>query len=431
MTARTGAAITSAAAVTVAAVAAIVVAADGSGGSKPATPGGAERSLSGPREKRPTRAPLGIVSRTLARLDPRSLKPRGLRLHLGEYHDTWSFSPDGSRLALGMGSPSRICGAGVCIVDLASMRIIKDVEAPIAAEAVAWLRPRRVVAVLQSGEIIAADPVTGKTLRRQRLSVAPFGPPSAGAPRERLLVLLGDDPLKLVSIDAQGRPRVARLGRVRLGDASPLPPERAGLTVDPRRGHALVFAAGAPAVEVDLRTMRVRYHRLRTQPVAHAPAEELRARLRYALWLGRGLVAVFGEDVVLDRGAGVRGVKEFPAGVQLIDTETWTVRTLHRRASRARRAAGRLLVYTRSPSAQRPAGVGLRVYTSGGRRLLTHLFGNKALDVQVAGGYAYALSSRAVRIVRVRSGSVVRESGPPPSREIRILSTRLSSGYRP
>jgi len=377
----------------------------------------------------PARAPVGIVSRTLARLDPLSLKPLAPRLRLGEYHDTWSFSPDRSRLALGMGGVGRICGAGICIVDLASMRIIEHVEAPIAAEAVGWVSRRRVVAVLQSGQVVVADPVTGKTRRRRHLRVATFGPPSAATP-DGFAVLLGGDPLRLVVVDAQGRLRAARLGRIRLRDEPPLPAERAGLAVDPARRRALVFAAGAPAAEVDLRTMRVRYHRLRTPPTARVPARGIRARVRCALWLGRGLVAVFGEDLVSDRGAAARGVKEFPAGVRVIDTERWTTRTVQRRAKRARLGAGRLLVYTRSPSALQPAGVGLRVYTRGGRRLFAHRFGNKTLDVQVAGGYAYALSSRALRIVRVRSGRVLRESGRPPSGETRILSSRLGSGYR-
>jgi len=123
----------------------VVVAADGSGESKPGTSGGAKRSLSARGQERPlpARAPVGIVSRTLARLDPLSLKPLAPRLRLGEYHDTWSFSPDRSRLALGMGGVGRICGAGICIVDLASMRIIEHVEAPIAAEAVGWVSRRR------------------------------------------------------------------------------------------------------------------------------------------------------------------------------------------------------------------------------------------------------------------------------------------------
>jgi hypothetical protein len=59
--------------------------------------------------------------------------------------------------------------------------------------------------------------------------------------------------------------------------------------------------------------------------------------------------------------------------------------------------------------------------------LVAHLFGNDALDVQAAGGYAYAQDSRAVRVVRVRSGTLVRK-GPLARGEFQILGDRLGSG---
>jgi hypothetical protein len=327
-----------------------------------------------------------------------------------------------------MGSPSaEPCGAGVCIVDVDSMKVTRDVEMPIAAEAVAWPQPRRVIAVLQSGQVVVADPLTGKTLRRERLGVPANGPPSAAGPGGGLVVLLGDDPLQLVSIDSRGQVNVARLDRVGLGDNPRLPPERAGLAVDPSHERALVFAAAAPAAEVDLRSMQVRYHDLSVAPGVPASAGRSVARLRYAEWVGRGRVAVFGEDVVSGGGARTR---EVPAGVHSVDTETWATRTLQPRANRARLAASRLLAYTTRPSAVRPAGVGLRIYTRAGRQS-AHLFGDETMDVQSDGGTAYALTPAALRIVRVRSGRAVRNTGASPSPKPRILSSRLGSGYRP
>jgi hypothetical protein len=56
--------------------------------------------------------PLGVVTeydatwnpRTfLTGLDPASLRPRGPRVRVPEYHSTWSFSPDGREVAVGTG----------------------------------------------------------------------------------------------------------------------------------------------------------------------------------------------------------------------------------------------------------------------------------------------------------------------------------------
>lgn len=410
---------------------------DGSHQGRQATQDEASRGAAvkeAPVERSPTRPPLGVVSRldgsstVLARLDPRSLEPLAGRLQLGEYRDTWSFSPDRSHVALGMGGVGRICGAGICIVDVKRMQVENSVRAPIAAEAVAWLSPRRVVAVLQSGTVIVTDPVTGKILRRRRLGVGQQLSPPIARMNNRLVFLASSatGPLHLAVADSEGRLRATPLRRIRLAATSL--PERAGLAVDPRRRRALVFAAGAPVAEVSLRTMQVRYHRV-AMPAADAPAGKTRSSLRTALWLGGGLVAVVGEDVVTDPEGSARSVQRFPAGAQLIDTRRWTARALLRRASHARFAAGRLLVYARGPSARRSAGVGLNIYTRDGRGLLRHLFDDQALEIQIDGDEAYARSRRALRIVRVRSGQVLGEFAlPPPTNEVQFLSSPLGSG---
>jgi hypothetical protein len=161
-----------------------------------------------------------------------------------------------------------------------------------------------------------------------------------------------------------------------------------------------------------------------------APPGGIRTSEREALWLGRGLVAVFGDDLLADRGGSPRGT--FPSGITLIDTDSWTARVLERRASRARVAAGMLLVYTSEMSTTR-RGVGLRVYSRDGRRLVSHLLGTQALNVEAAGRYAYAYrsdgGSRALHIVRARSGRLIRTVTPPPrGYDIELLSSPLGSG---
>jgi hypothetical protein len=363
----------------------------------------------------------------LTRVDPISLEPRSRAVRLGEYHDAWSFSPDGSQLALGMGGPGRdVCGAGICIVDLASMKVRTDVEAPIAAEAVAWLTPRRVVGILQSGEAVVADPATGRTLHRLRIADGPQLSPPVSLWRNRLVALVQSaaGAVQLVVVDDAGRVRTAELAEIRLGAEPHLPPDRAGLAVDPGRDRALVFAAGAPAAEVDLATMQVDYHPLAGLPDSAAPSDGARSSVRHAVWLGNDRVAVFGEDAA----GNPSSVRRLPAGVRVVDTHAWAARTVHPRASRARLVGGRLLVYTQLPSAQRPAGVGLRVYGLDGKRLVRHHFDDEALDVQVAGAFAYARSRRELHVVRVRSGERVRELRARTGSGIELLGTRFGAG---
>ena len=415
------------AAVALAAVALAAVAA-GCDGDEPGD-SGAPPSTGGPP---PATAPaplLGVVSPpdgsapVLTRLDPRSLEPRGPSLELGEYHDAWSFSPDGSQVALGMGGPGReTCGAGICIVDAESMKVRADVEAPVAAEAVAWLTPRRVAAVLQSGELVVADAHSGRTLKRASLTAGPVLSPPVALWRGRLVALVAgaDGAAQIVTADAQGTVRSAKLSGIGLRAGPELPPPRPALSVDPRRPRALVVGAGAPAAEVDLRSMRVRRHPL-PAPASGAAPDGPRSSTRHAVWLGRDLVAVAGEDVVGASG----GERRLPAGVQLVDTHTWRARLLEPRASRARLADGRLVVHTQPPSAE---GVGLRLYTGDGARLEHHLLGGAALDVQVAGPFAYALAGDSVHVVDITSAEVVRRPDAGRAEGLELLGSRLGTG---
>jgi hypothetical protein len=162
---------------------------------------------------------------------------------------------------------------------------------------------------------------------------------------------------------------------------------------------------------VDVRTMDVRYHRVARPGTGSTEA----------LWLGRGLLGA-----VSERG-----------GMQVIDTGTWSAHTVSRRATRARRAAGRLLLWSDGRLGGRRAGVGLRVHTRDGRRLVRHLFGERELAVEVAGPNAFvfrptASHSRAVQVVRVSTGELVRSVAPPPrGYEAQILSAPLGSGGLP
>jgi hypothetical protein len=347
-----------------------------------------------------------------------------------EYHDAWSVSPDGSQLALGISSgrslisPSRRLGGriGILIVDLETMKTVGEVETGIAAEALAWLAPRLLVAALQRGGTVLVDPLTGRTLHRWR----GLSEPHVSAHTRDSLVMVFPDTLaattegtaaaRLAVVDAQGRLRSVALKRIQISVSYA---HDAGIAVDPVRARAYVFVADALVADVDLRTMRVSYHRL--EPLFLRPGElagpeaqprnAVRERQRHAIWLGDGRALIFGRDLVAADGEEIAAIA---AGATLVDTVRWNACVLDAKASGAAFVAERLLVYgPGSPVSRDAPGAGLRAYTVEGR-VAFHLFdGQPVWDVEVGGDRAYVRTSRAVRVVDVSSGKVVSEIVPP------------------
>jgi hypothetical protein len=404
---------------------------------------GAERApvescaqMPGPTSATPTAAPsepfLGMLMRLdtsvfVARLDPLSLKPVSSQVALGEYHDTWSLSPDRSQVAFGISAPGRLARIGIVVVDLKAMRVVRKVETGIAAEAIGWLAPRLLVAGLQRDGAVLVDPRTGAILRRwPGLS----DPQASARARDGVVMLLpgqlppgaeGSAAARLAFIDTQGRLRSVALERIRLAFRNGVQWDRAGLAIDRTRARAYVFAADAPVAEVDLRTMRVSYHRL--EPLFLKPGElkgseigpddELSWRYRDALWLGDGRVLVVGHEVVRPAGGG--DVEAVAAGAMLVNTAAWSSCVLDAKAAGAALVAGRVLVYGRRDL----ASLGLRAYTVHGRKAFHLLDDEHVSGVQVAGHHAYvhrviAVSPRggtrsAVYVVDARSGRVLNE----------------------
>lgn len=363
----------------------------------------------------------------LARLDPLSLRPVSPEVHVGEYHHAWAISPDGSHVALARGGQ----GLGIQIVDIEAMQLDREIQTGIAAEALGWLAPSLLVAGLQRGGTVLVDPLTGRILRRWPRFSFPdaFARVQSGfvmlLPRFRKagpglpLTRVAGSP-RLVFVDTRGSLRSITLERIRLGvrfRSSRYYVDRAALAVDPERERAYVFAANAPVARVDLRTMRISYHRVdalylrpgELQGTEPEPKSEVLGRERNALWLPNGRVLVSGGDFVTARNG--RKVRFFPAGVTLIDTRSWRSRTFDRSAAGAAFATGRLLVY--EPARYAGTGRGLRAYSLGGREPLDLLKRARVLDVQVASDWAYVRTLTAVYVVDVPMERVVRRIVPP------------------
>lgn len=353
----------------------------------------------------------GVV---LERVDPLSLERLSPYVPVGEYHDAWSLSPDGSHLALGVSSGQSLLlpssplrgRIGIYIVDLQAMELVREVQTGIAAGALGWLAPSRLVAALLRGGTVLVDPLEGTILRRWHGFSSPDA--SARTPNGLVMVFGGSASTprgtvipRLAVADARGRFRRVVLERIHLAvHPRVYYADRPGLAVDSSRDRAFVFAAGAPAATVDLRTMRVSYHRLASEPSV-SPTKRVLARDRRALWLGDGRVLVFGYDS-LSR-ASHDSFASVPAGARLIDTATWKTRLLDPMADSAVSTAGMILAY-RSRGQERD---GLRMYTVDGRRVATLLDGEHVNDVVVAGGWAYVRTQNALYLLDVVSKRIV------------------------
>ena len=367
----------------------------------------------------------------VARLYPRSLEPLpGQRAPLGRSGGPWALSPDGSLVAF--------AGVNVVrIVDLDHMRVVGDIRLRGDFGAVAWPEPRRILLATgfnwETGvTAVAVDPVARRVASRRSLggSLQSFARTDDG-----LILLLGPrsgiGPARLVSFRAGEQIRVVRLERVAAGfeqdeleggflvDRYRTP----GLAVDSAGDRAFVVAPNDVVAEIDLQSLAVGYHRLEEttsllgrlrnwiEPAAKAKGAS-DGSMRGAVWLGEGLLAVSGWDDHAsfdDDGNQMQTSK--PAGVTLVDTRTWSRRTLRSDASAASVAGGLLLVYGSVWNAEAGdfVGTGLNVFDPSGKRRF-ELFGSRPVgNVQVVGQLAYVSfdDSCLGRVVDLRSGRVL------------------------
>ena len=399
--------------VTAALVALVAVGAACAGGDRSRVPARDTRDRLPTREARDRQTVLGVTWRggaaRIARLDPVSLEPVAAA-GLAAGRDpvaVWAFSPDRSRVALGdMASPT------IRLVDvrrLAEVRILRLPAGVGAASELSWPLGDRIVALVPAptARVFVFDARAGRITARGEVG----GSVVAAARWKRGLVLLASrrapdnaiGPAALVLADASGRVRSVDLPGVRAGfgatarkgsDETVVRQLVPGLAVDPSGERALILPPGNAAVEVDLETRAARWHAL-TEPVsllarlrawldppAHAKAPVL-GPARDARWIGDGLVAVAGSDLRPAREAGAEPV-ERPAGLRIVDTRRWTVRTLDAHATAFTFAPGAeaLVAHGGAPG-------GVRVYGVDGNDRFRLFAGRRAFVIGAAGRYAY------------------------------------------
>ena len=332
-------------------------------------------------------------------VDPRTLRPRrGRSAPVAGHVFGWSFSPDRRRLAAGSDATAELR-----LYDLRRLRVLGDIALVKPSVrglvfASTWSSSSRVLAVVVSpgccglGDTIvsAVDANARRVLWRRDL----HGSLQAGAAYRGgfALVLgprwaIGSSRLLLVAPD--GQLRSLALGQIRSGWQRSGTGARfvshqwnPGLALDPASARAFVLQAGAPVAEVDLQRLTVRYHDL-AEPISllgrlhdwlepKAEAKAMQGPERRVVWLGNGRLAVTGVDYQASVDShGREQETDTPAGLKLIDTRTWSVRTLDTTTSSITYAGGILFAFGTSWDSRTSTmtGSGLTAYDSGGQEL--------------------------------------------------------------
>jgi WD40 repeat protein len=301
---------------------------------------------------------------------------------------SWSFSPDRHRVALSD------CHGTVRFVAVPSLKSLGRIGASSGvwdAASLAWVTPTRVLAVNRANGSIATLLVVDTTTKRVVRRVDLGGVLLARAiVQDRVVLLLAPfdsfGPARVAVADASGTLASATIEGITAGthfgnepDSGPVGEVRTpGFAVDPG-GTAYVVGADLRVAAVDLSTMRVSYH-----GPTRAPAKALNGSTRIAAWLGRGKIAVSGVDYASSGTGSDLKVSTTPFGLQLLDTATWTYRTLDTAAAGLLADGGR--VFGTAPSRS-------SAFNAAG----THLYDIPAPSgtwVTPALGYAYVCSER-------------------------------------
>jgi hypothetical protein len=372
---------------------------------------------------------LGITYRrevaSLVRLNARSLQPRvGSRLVLGGGVTGWGFSPDHARLVIGREARKLAVLRFIEPRSLASAgRLVLGRGWP---QKLAWVTPSRLL-VLQvndgSAEVVTVDAQARTILSRRTL---PGDVVTAERAPGRLVLLLAPrgrvGPATLAVADAEGNLGTVALdrtsagfeGSVDGGPGTPIPRQRIpGLAVDPQGQRAIVVGAGEPVAEVALGSLALTYHTTARpglltrvwnwlEPAAIAKGAD--GPVRNARWLGNGLVAVAGADEQVRDDSDRRLISWAPSGLQLLDTATWSLRTIAPRADSFARVPSGLLATGSSSDAETgiERSIGLAGFGADGSLRFRAFKGQSVYVELVYGGRAF---------VRAQTGNLVLNSG--------------------
>lgn len=277
----------------------------------------------------------------------------------------------------------------------------------VAATAWAGGRVLALIRAYQPGEltVYAIDPSTRRVVGRRELAGTVLG----GARLHGSLVLLlgprrGLGTTRLVTVDGRLRIRAVALHGIS-GGYAPGVQSKPGLALDARGRRVFVVDDADRVAVVGLVGMTVAYRGFDRE--TQARAKTLEGPIRSAEWLGGGLLAVSGW-----RYAGIdpltrRFVQE-PAGLTVVDTRSWSARTIDAQAGSFAVAARTLVVTPDAGSVRAYDQSGAMLFEAfPGKRVegLSHVAGR--LFVRPSGASATTiLDGRSGRVLGVRPGAL-------------------------
>lgn len=356
----------------------------------------------------------------LAKLDPRTLAPQARPLALDALGGVTEVSPDGSTLALAAGEAPTIE-----FLDLSEMRSLGtvDLRTPGYVSRLSWSSGMLFAAVGQSAVALVHPKAQQLVETRQvdgsfvgDIHAIPAGLLALVAPSQ------GIGQLKAFVFGGKGTSSVPLHGIVGGSETDPGDDEAdfrvfeniPGLAIDPSGERALVVPAGGEVAEVSLDNLRVTNHSL-SQPVSllerfrdwlepAAQAKVIEGPIRQAVWMTSGLVAVTGTDYTVSDENEVIGE---PAGLSLIDTSDWSVRTINERVD-GMLLAGQRLVAFEPWCAGDGDSFGFAAYDLRGNELY-RICRDEGFDAQVVGDYLYLGFNDNTRfeVIELRTGRIV------------------------
>jgi hypothetical protein len=336
------------------------------------------------------------TTRTIARFDPVTLKRVSRRgAPAGFFTGPWAYDAGRTRLAV-----TRYDWPEVRILDAARLKVLGDVRLTSrgtfgGVAAVRWVGRDRLLAVVRLEPGLAA--VVVDTARRAVVRTSTLAGVVSDVERsaDGLVALLapeqGIGAARLGIVDADGAVRTARLPAVAIGTrkvgagADPLVRSvQPGLATVPEGGLAVVVTPANRAVAVDTRTLAVTTHELEPTRAPSSAAKAIDGPQRYAKYVGDGLIAVSGSNYRMSSGS----LATTAAGVELVDTRTWSARMVDAGASAFATTGEGLVAFGGSSTQATHAYVGARGYALDGERRWT-LYDGEDVYAEVKGELVY------------------------------------------
>lgn len=386
----------------------------------------------------------GARGPVLGRADKRAIwiGRRSPKLRLYNKVVAWAYARDGSGLVIATQPDGSGAGAKLHFVDprLVIRRALTRLPSGYVS-ALAW-GDDRINLVLNDFdtrqiEIVSVDSATHRISVGAKITGSIVGIKRAGG---TIVVLLGPrrgiGTATLAVVDPSGATRTVGLAEIQagsdMGDGSE-PPDFAhlqqnipGLAVDPETGRAFVVPANGRIAEVALSSLGVSYHSL-VQPVSllgrlhdwvepKAQAKGANGPVRFARWLGSGVLAVTGGDetAALDSSSQLH-VTWTAAGLKLVDTNTWATKVVDRGADSFAVVGDSLLVTGSSWSESSRTGMGFATYAFDGTRKLSVLHGDAAYLELAFRGKAYLNLGELYtkKVVDLASGRLLKDRHAP------------------